>query len=616
MERIFLMAVVCVISTRGDGTYGSVKVVDNALQFKVPNEAGIDDTQWIVINRTSQAINKIFTKKDECSRYCIEGEDSNDKVPPNLHRKRINFIWHISDNLPEFNKNALSLDNQELENSNGPEISGEKCEIQLSIGCKNSINGVDRENADKLEILRKTHLTGFTSNKFNVHLDADHLQLRIEGNVTWIFLEIPAGRRNGMEPLGLSLVRADGNGVNLIANNPPPGGWLLKLRGRENSTYSLTAWQVVPLDTPEPLAALQDDDKLNRDIENDGIVIFLEDMETPESRQASLRFPSESSDLEGNRNYPKAVVFQEPLDELSKFQIEENADAELRDLSRSSGLITRGKSVPVDLSPETKLLVKPGTIHTIIFTVTNNQAFALIHEFHPSSTQFQIRGIEPRRWWIQPDQTIKVGVHVEVPLVDENIVNTVTLHVKRSENLDPVQKSAYMYLQRSSNSISDSTKPTIDYEFSNNCAGRLRLERCENNFWSVDITVTDDNSGLKRVASQPNGVHSKREFIAGTKNAVHFLYTSTCCYTKVEVTATDVVGNTHSRTIDVTAWDNLSTGEIVAIVLGSLFLLLIIILLILLCIHCIRKRRSADISYSQRYGSRGGPSSRAEGTNF
>ncbi|XP_015113408.1 uncharacterized protein LOC107038689 [Diachasma alloeum] len=616
MQRFFLIIAVCVICTSGDGTNGSVRVVNNALQFKVPNEARIDDTQWIVINRTSQSRNKIFTKKDECSRYCIEGEVNNSQVR-NLRNKKINFIWRISQAVPEFNKDRLPVNDQEpkVKDSNGLQISTEKCEIQLSIGCKSPTLGVEEENTKELEILRNSHLTDFTSNKFTVNPDTDQLQLRIVGNVTWILLEIPTGR-NRAEPLGLSLARDDRNGVNLVANNPPPGGWLLKLRGRENSTYSLTVSQVLRVENPEPLPALEEDDNLDGDIETDGIVIFLDDPETPESRQAPLKFPRESSDPEENKNYPRTVVFREPLDELSKFQIEENADAELRDLSRASDLITRGKNVPVDVAPETTLLVRPGTLHTVIFTVTNNQPFVIMHEFQARSTQFQIRGIEPRIWWIQPGETIKVGVHIEVPRIEESVVNTVTLHVDRSQNLEAVEKSAYTYLQSPLNAISDSAKPTIDYEFNNNCAGRLRQERCENSFWTVDITVTDDNSGLKRVTSQPSGVHPNREFIAGTRNAVHFLYTSSCCYTTVEVTATDVVGNIHSRTIDVTAWDNLSTGEIVAIVIGSLFLLFIIVLLILLCIYCARKRKSADISYSQRYGSRGGPGSRAEGTNF
>ena len=59
-------------------------------------------------------------------------------------------------------------------------------------------------------------------------------------------------------------------------------------------------------------------------------------------------------------------------------------------------------------------------------------------------------------------------------------------------------------------------------------------------------------TGLKRVTSLPVGIESQTEFIAGTKNDVEFYYMSTCCYTTVEVTATDVQGNIHVRKIDVT----------------------------------------------------------------
>ncbi|XP_063981061.1 uncharacterized protein LOC135164536 [Diachasmimorpha longicaudata] len=613
MERFFFIIAVCIICTSGYGINESVRVVNNVLQYKVPNEAGIDDTQWIVINRTSQSRNKIFTKKDECSRYCIEGEDNNSQVQTNLRNNKINFIWHIGEKLPEFSSNRLPVDDgeSEIDNSSQVQVSPEKCKIQLSIGCTNPTIVVEEENTNELEILRNISLTDFTSNKFTVNPGVHHMQLKIVGNVTWMLLAIPAGR-NRAEPLGLSLTRDnDSNGVNLVANNPPPGGWQLKLRGRENSKYSLTVSQFVRVEKPVPLPGYEEDANLDEDTDSDGIVIFFEDTDTLESRQGPLKFPEESSDPEENKNYPRTVVFREPVEELSKLQIEENASAELRDLSRTSDLITRRQLV--DVAPETALLVPRTPFHRIIFTVTNNQPISIVHQFQAKCPQCQDIGTFLPLALVPPHTTIRISVQFRVLTMEDSVV--ITLHVNR-QYLDPIEKSAYIYFQSSPNAISDGTKPTIDYEFNNNCAGRLRQDRCENNFWTVDITVTDDNSGLKRVTSQPSGVRPNREFIAGTRNPVHFVYTGSCCDTTVEITAKDVVGNTHSRTLDVTAWDNLSTGEIAAIVVSSLFLLFIIVLLILLCVYCIRNRKSADISYSQRYGSRGGPGSRTEGTNF
>lgn len=58
--------------------------------------------------------------------------------------------------------------------------------------------------------------------------------------------------------------------------------------------------------------------------------------------------------------------------------------------------------------------------------------------------------------------------------------------------------------------------------------------------------------GLKKVTTQPGGVRPKYDYIAGTKNPVEFIYTSTCCYSTVKITAIDVLGNENSRTLDVT----------------------------------------------------------------
>jgi len=40
-------------------------------------------------------------------------------------------------------------------------------------------------------------------------------------------------------------------------------------------------------------------------------------------------------------------------------------------------------------------------------------------------------------------------------------------------------------------------KPTIEYSFNSNCAGKLDKDRCEKTFWSADITVQDYDSGKK-----------------------------------------------------------------------------------------------------------------------
>lgn len=62
------------------------------------------------------------------------------------------------------------------------------------------------------------------------------------------------------------------------------------------------------------------------------------------------------------------------------------------------------------------------------------------------------------------------------------------------------------------------------------------------------------------------------------------------------------------------AWNNLSEAEIAAITVGALMALLFIIAITVLIIYCIRKRKSHDLPYTQRYGSR--PPTQSERTTF
>ena len=121
--------------------------------------------------------------------------------------------------------------------------------------------------------------------------------------------------------------------------------------------------------------------------------------------------------------------------------------------------------------------------------------------------------------------------------------------------------------------------------------------------------------GLKRVIAVPNGLYPHTKYISGTKDRVTFYYLSTCCTPTATITAIDISENQYTRSIDVTAWDNLSQGEIAAVVLGALLLLLLIVCVIIAIVYCVRKKSSHDLPYTQRYGSRS-KSARAERTSF
>ncbi|XP_023287920.1 uncharacterized protein LOC105700348 [Orussus abietinus] len=276
---------------------------------------------------------------------------------------------------------------------------------------------------------------------------------------------------------------------------------------------------------------------------------------------------------------------------------------------------TRRRSLLVDVNANTNLIVKPATPARLAFDVTNNHEIVIRHYFQASSS-FNVVNVRPPIAWINPGQTINVVVELFVPDGPRdrgtNGDGTLTLRV---QGIGIAQKTTYLYVQGESTAlVTDTEKPAISYSFNDNCAGRQGTDRCAKSFWSVDVTVRDADSGLKRVVSTPNGIYPLTNFISGTRSDVTFYYLATCCSTSVAITASDVLGNYHSRTIDVTEWDNLSQGEVAAIVLGALLILLLIILIVLIVLYCARRKESLDLTFTRRYGSRSSP--RAEGTNF
>ncbi|XP_020283230.1 uncharacterized protein LOC109854502 isoform X2 [Pseudomyrmex gracilis] len=266
----------------------------------------------------------------------------------------------------------------------------------------------------------------------------------------------------------------------------------------------------------------------------------------------------------------------------------------------------------IEVNSKSSLIATPGTTHRLVFDVTNNCFLPVRYAIRAKSAPFRIYNVLPTYLWLRPGQTSYVTVDMIVPLGTQNSINTLTLSIDETQIS---QKTVYVYVQDSFRDIDDA-KPTIEYSFNSNCAGKLNKDRCDKTFWSADVVVQDSDSGLKRVLSTPNRIYPRTEFISGTKERITFYYSSSCCSTSAKITAIDVFDNQYIRTIDVTEWDNLSQGEIAAISVGALLLLLLLILLIIGIIYCVRRRSSHDLSYSQRYGGSRPRESRPERTSF
>ncbi|XP_072759242.1 uncharacterized protein [Anoplolepis gracilipes] len=293
-------------------------------------------------------------------------------------------------------------------------------------------------------------------------------------------------------------------------------------------------------------------------------------------------------------------------------QIQDNdQNFSMQDFAQNIGDSFEKRKILLEVNPKSNLIATPGTTHRILFDVTNNCVLPVRYVIRARSSPLRILSLNPIPLWLGSGQTNSVPVDIFVPLGTQDTVNTLTLLIDGTEI---PEKTVYVYVQNAISKNVDYIKPTLEYSFNSNCAGKLDRDRCEKTFWSADIIVQDFESGLKRVLSTPNGLYLRTKFVSGTKDRITFYYLSNCCSTTATITAIDIADNEYSRTVDVTAWDNLSQGEIAAIVLGVLLLLFLIILLIIAIVYCVRRKSSHDLPYTQRYGSR--QPTRSEGTSF
>ncbi|XP_014485040.1 PREDICTED: uncharacterized protein LOC106749772 isoform X3 [Dinoponera quadriceps] len=620
---------------------------------------------------------KIFSKFENarCSRYCI-GQLETGKDNP---FEDINLFWSFAGSKNETDQFSLEsspklkiskfIDKSLTDSDNN-------CQIYLYLSCgiinmeRNSTDGhekvdsnieINRESTEfsqeffrrnsseflqKEKLVHKAYLSGYTETKFYVDANITEIIFNIRGNLTRAVLAIPTNRTMRRSGITMSLARTyDMKGVVIGARNPPPGGWVAKLAGVENSKYNFDVTGYFGAseenNTRDEIIDVKSVSEFKEDLDrmlnrghisqNEATVTMMENfnqfnketckdianervgdsmllIKSNQLREQEQKIDARSSEVASlNENDMNVKPF---ASNNVSMKIIQNQEARLAGNSKED--IFARQKILIEVNPESSLLAVPGRIHTIFFDLTNNCVLTVRYAVRATSSSFRIYNIRPPYVWLYPGQTNYVAVDVVVPAgIRQDTINTLTLFVDGTEISE---KTVYLYVQDSSAKITDNVKPTIEYSFNSNCAGNLNKGRCEKTFWSADITIQDSDSGLKSVTSTPNKIYPRTDFISGTKNSVTFYYLSTCCSTIATVTATDLLNNQHSRNIDVTEWDNLSQGEIAAIVVGALFLLFLLILLIVAIVYCVRKRNGHDLPYTQRYGSR--PPARSERTSF
>ncbi|KAI4495383.1 hypothetical protein M0802_008773 [Mischocyttarus mexicanus] len=630
------------------------------------------DTGCVIQKRLSSL------EENENFRYCLTKKLHHVKKEKdlflriNLTNRSTKFVDKITEEVP-----GGSEINKAERNEN---IVGKNCRICLDLYCDNAKNNEtshfqewlfypakinnhnDDENLTYKNSIRRIDSSGYEKIKFDVNESTIEIRIVLDGNLSSISIEMPIDSKwYQTEPTTLSLARRDhSEGLEIVALNAPPGGWLLKLTGEGTSKYSFLVERKntrrnidkknSKLDEDYSMKFHNDNDSNYKNYEtNQQGFDNVETFDELSQNSQEVIFHDESSETNRKRNEHEVNVENihapfssiktnqgeriqsRSLNDRSSRIIFENDDVQKSNVNVSSIIQNINKEeltnefarlgddekeekrrIVVELNQNSNLFVRPGTIHRIAFDVTNNHHQTIRCDFRVRSLPLIVFNVQPVFTWIFAGRTINVYVDVEVPRgTSQDVINTLTLYVQGSEI---TEKSVYLYVEGNIPNIVDDTKPAIEYTFNNNCAGKLSKEKCTKSRWSVDIRIQDSGSGLKSVKSSPNEVYPRTDFISGTKNPVKFYYSATCCSTQAKITATDLRNNVNTYTIEVTAWDNLSEGEIAAITVGALLILLIIILIIVLIIYCVRKKKSHDLPYTQRYGS--GTPARAERTSF
>ncbi|XP_057340984.1 uncharacterized protein LOC130678025 isoform X1 [Microplitis mediator] len=492
-------------------------------------------------------VNKINFNK--CSRYCTDDIQIQDD--------HLNVLW-IENKL--IDQGLISTIKETLEYAT--------CETSIKIDCNDSLI----ESTTQLDVVTKKYEFDNELN-FEVNSDTALLQLTLMGNISWFLLQIPLGSQRKKSTDLFLRKNIYTNEYYLLIKNPEPGEWKLRIDKNVNASNNVT------------MLVINKSTSLSRRIDLPSRIDWQEQDEDESKSRIITQEIYEVDENESNGN--KKI---ERLNELTQLENE-------NDLIR--------RNVLVDVAYESKLIATPGTVHTILFSVTNSVDFDVLYQYEARSSQYQII-FYPLSNWIAAEQTAFIPVRIIIPPnANEFNINTVSLKVKGNDFGET--KSAYIYIQNSTSGIVSSGDPTIEVYFNDNCFGKSSRDRCNLNQWSAEIVIKNDQSGVKNVISEPTGIQPKTNFIAGTKSPVYFYYTSTCCNKIVNLRVIDINQRTFTKTVDVTAWDNLTTGEIIAAGVGTILLLLILIIIIIVCINCIKKRKNADITYTQRYGSRPTP---------
>ncbi|XP_011505685.1 PREDICTED: uncharacterized protein LOC105368376 [Ceratosolen solmsi marchali] len=632
----------------------------------------LDTKEEEITERFSETIQELTVDRIKCLRYCIGSNTMMNQRPRtldlnwNLEEKKRFDIGSTS----IFDKESSEIHQGKLFKSNNSQNLQNECMFSIIAKCEiphglaDNVSNIEKNFINSLQpnfdifkdsddngrsslnyvnekLVDKTNLMNETEIDFHVQRHQVEINAVVLGNISKIDLKMPFATTQKPPQLTLATTRMpDGvSGLQLKVLNPPFGGWRIGLFGASNETYRVvvTSFKNAEFSESEQQDYFKGDDMFMHIFKVDDTNLISQQIESFNknnkrinwfnNRIINRKFASKRSDeyILDDQIEPISFKFPETNDDKimnisngtmqfntahTENRMIDRGSFEIDDLNRSSNdELPIKKHLIIDINPNTNLIASPGTNHLVTFDITNNHVLTVRHYFTPRSSPLRIVATIPPYRFVEigPSQTISVVVVVQIPpTITDSVLNTVTLQVQGIENLE---KSAELHVRTSGSRLFDDMRPTIYYYFNNNCAGRNSAEKCLKSYWSMDITIQDSDSGLKNVMSVPKGIYPRYQYVSGTSNPVQFYYSNNCCNRAVEITATDLAGNVFSKKIDVNEWNNLMDGEIAAITVGVLFVILLTILLILLILYCSYQRKSHDLTYSQRYGSRTAPRS-------
>ncbi|XP_053950458.1 uncharacterized protein LOC128858318 isoform X1 [Anastrepha ludens] len=245
----------------------------------------------------------------------------------------------------------------------------------------------------------------------------------------------------------------------------------------------------------------------------------------------------------------------------------------------------------IEMGLQSQLLLAPGTLGTLQFEVTNTRTEAIYHNIQVVDERRFLLRLNPQSIFLRPGEMTTVTVTVLIPngtplgTIDKIIF---TCHGGGTSSLSLSLK----VVSSSAIDEQDTTAPSVSWTFGSRCENvKAGSSNCAEQFWTLDITAQDWQTGILRLQTLPSGgLLYRNGYTVGSTEPLKATYIATCCEPKVAVTAFDVTGNQRSYNIDVRDLV-LNEAAIAAIVLGSLLLLLLIILLIWGIVWCCRKRQ-------------------------